>query len=392
MTTLSVTQAFTRAKLTMTTDNHTAATKRWSVERANTWFTEQPWPVGCNFLPSTAVNFVDMWHPETFDPQTIDRELGWAADIGYNSMRINIQYILWADDPKGMMGRIERYLTIADSHGISTVLCLFDDCEFSGDAPSTDRQPDPIPGVHNSRALASPGRHALMDDAQWPGFKDYVTAIVGALAQDKRVLFWDLYNEPGNVSVFANGEQDVSYGEAMKARSFELCKNAFAWARAQNPVQPITSGAWHMSHAWKDGEEEAKVFDNPIDQFMLDASDIISFHAYVKLQRFKKIISALEPLGRPLMCTEWLARTAGSYPTEQLPVFHAEKIGCYQWGFANGRTQTHIPWPALKAKVADYDEDKSEWFHDVVHADGTPYNVDEIALFRSLAGKGAHAD
>lgn len=368
----------------MATDNHSAATQRWTADKANAWFANRPWPCGCNFLPSSAVNFVDMWHPETFDVDTIDRELGWAADIGYNSMRVNLQYILWADDPDGMMDRIERYLSIASGHGISTVFCLFDDCEFSGNTPSTDRQPDPLPGVHNSRALASPGRQALMDDAQWSGFKDYVTAIVGAYAQDERILYWDLYNEPGNVSVFTKDEQDVSFAEAMTARSFELCKSAFAWARAQNPVQPITSGAWRVSHAWNDAEQDIRNFDNPIDRFMLEASDIISFHAYVTLPRLENIAEQLEALGRPLMCTEWLARTAGSYPKEQLPFFHAHKIGCYQWGFANGRTQTHIPWPALKAKVPNYDEAKSEWFHDVMRADGTPYDANEIALFKSL--------
>ena len=362
-------------------------TQRWSAKAANDWYATREWPCGCNFLPSTAVNFVDMWHPETFDPDTINRELGWAAAIGLNSTRVNLQHVLWADDPDGMMARIERYLEISDSHGFSTVFCLFDDCEFSGVDPSTDRQPEPIAGIHNSRALASPGRKALMDETNWPSFEAYVTSIIGAYGSDRRILYWDLYNEPGNTSVFSKSEADVAFANKMHGQSFKLCRDAFVWARGAAPQQPITSGAWRVDHAWKDGEGEQNQFDNPIDRFLLEASDIISFHAYVTKARLKRIIAELQELGRPLMCTEWLARTAGSYPKEQLPIFREHKIGCYQWGFANGRTQTHIPWPALKANVPDYVEGKSEWFHDIIYADGTPYDEEEITLFKELTGR-----
>jgi len=58
------------------------APERWSAEKANAWYDRLPWLVGCNFIPSTAVNQLEMWQAETFDADTIDRELGWAKGVG----------------------------------------------------------------------------------------------------------------------------------------------------------------------------------------------------------------------------------------------------------------------------------------------------------------------
>ncbi len=46
-------------------NNHAEKGKRWSVEKANEWYAKQPWLVGCNFIPSTAVNQLEMWQEET---------------------------------------------------------------------------------------------------------------------------------------------------------------------------------------------------------------------------------------------------------------------------------------------------------------------------------------
>jgi hypothetical protein len=360
---------------------------RWSAEAANAWYAKQDWPCGFNFLPSTAVNFVDMWHPETFDATTIDRELGWAAAMGYNSARVNIQFVLWQADRKGLLARLDQYLAISTRHGISTAFCLFDDCEFSGGNPSTMRQPDPIPGVHNSRALGSPGRRALLDLTLWPVFEAYVTDILSTFRQDPRVLYWDLYNEPCNLSLFTAVDAVPEQGELLQQRGFQLCKDAFLWARAVTPMQPITSGAWMLSYGWLKGEPFPKPFLNEVDQFLLTASDIITYHGYVPMALMTGILTDLQALGRPVMCTEWLARPVGSLMSEQLPLFARHKVGSYHWGFANGRTQTHIPWPVIKAGFTDYDPVCSPWFHDVVYADGKPYDAAEADLIKHLVGK-----
>ena len=62
--------------------------QRWTEAQANAWYVQQPWPVGADFLPSTAINELEMWQGDTFDSATIDRELGWAEGIGMNTMRV----------------------------------------------------------------------------------------------------------------------------------------------------------------------------------------------------------------------------------------------------------------------------------------------------------------
>ena len=55
---------------------------RWSEAKANEWYAKQPWLVGSNYIPATAINELEMWQAETFDPTTIDKELGWAEALG----------------------------------------------------------------------------------------------------------------------------------------------------------------------------------------------------------------------------------------------------------------------------------------------------------------------
>ncbi|QBY00107.1 1,4-beta-xylanase [Rhodophyticola sp. CCM32] len=362
-------------------------TNRWSADRVNAWYDAQDWPCGFNYMPSTAVNFADMWHAETFDADRIATEMGWAEAIGYNSARVNIQFIQWKTDPKGVLARVDRFMDIAAKHGVSTVLCLFDDCGFSGVEPTAGVQPDPVPDKHNSRALASPGRDAVLDETQWPDYLDYVKDVVTTFADDPRILFWDLYNEPGNDSIFLTDVTEDRYSDALWAKSFALCKKVFAEARAINPSQPVTSAAWMLEHAWENEEGIGTAYQNEIDQFLLDASDIISFHAYCPLPWFTKIIGTLQEFGRPIMCTEWLARPAGSIMSEQLPLMHDHRIGAYQWGFVNGRSQTNIPWPNLKAKIRNFDATTSPWFHDVLREDGSPYDAHEMELVSRLTSK-----
>ncbi|EOJ9651489.1 1,4-beta-xylanase, partial [Enterobacter roggenkampii] len=141
--------------------------EQWSREQAQAWYQQKGWLCGFNYLPSTAVNWTDIWQAETFDAATIERELGWAAEAGYNTLRINLPFIVWEHDRDGLMARIDRFLTIADGHGFSTMLTLMDDCGFSGDEPYLGPQKPPVPGKHNSQAAASPGRDKVCDPDCW---------------------------------------------------------------------------------------------------------------------------------------------------------------------------------------------------------------------------------
>ncbi len=313
-----------------------AAEERWSVAKAWEWYNEQPWLVGCNFLPSTAVNDVEMWQQETFDPSTIDRELGLAQDLGFNTVRVFVNYIVWHTDPPGLKSRLNQFLEIADRHQIRVMLILFDDC-FKPE-PQAGPQPDPEPGVHNSQWVQSPGAARRSDRSAWPQLEEYVRDVVGAFAQDDRVLAWDLYNEP--------------------SQSAELVRAAFRWARLARPKQPLTS-------CW----------------LGVDDSDVLSFHCYGDLKAVREEIDRLEPnrRGRPYLCTEWMARGAGSRFETHLPYFKEQQIGCWSWGLVAGRTQTYYPWGSPKGAP-----EPKLWHHDIFRTNGEPFDPLELRFLRQF--------
>lgn len=355
---------------------------KWTTEKAWQWYDQLPWLCGFNYLPRSAVNWTEMWQNETFDRPTIEQELTWAGEVGFNTLRTNLPFIVWQHDRDGLWQRLDSFLDVATENGLITMLCPLDDCGFSGDHPYLGPQKPPTPGVHNSQAAASPGRNLVMDKEQWPQIEAYLKDILSVFGDDSRILVWDLYNEPGNGMIFkADGEH--SFDPALEQHSYDLMLNVFEWARAIDPAQPLTVGAWHLPVYWV--EDDKNLHTHFIDRKAFELSDIITFHAYCPSERLQLIIRNLKTHDRPMLCTEWMARHTGSRIQDQLPMFHQEKIGCYQWGLVKGKTQTHIPWPGILAHLADYPVGSSEWFHDLLHPGGTPYSEKEVALIKDLA-------
>lgn len=324
---------------------------RWSKEKANKWYDQQPWLVGCNFSPSTAINQLEMWQEDTFDAQTIDRELKWASDIGFNTVRVYLHDLAWEADASGFKKRIKEFLDIAERHNIKPMFVLFDDVWNPN--PKIGKQPAPQPGVHNSGWVQSPGKAVVNDPKSWPRLERYVKDIIGTFADDKRVLFWDLYNEPGN------SEQG--------SKSLPLLKKTFEWARESHPSQPITVGVWF-------GNKE-------LNEFQLAASDIITFHNYNDANSLSDQIANLKEHGRPIICTEWLRREHSNVASH-LPIFKKERVGCYNWGLVSGKTQTIYPWGSKKGAP-----EPKVWFHDLLRKDGTPFDPKEVALFKELTAR-----
>ncbi|NNU81468.1 1,4-beta-xylanase [Halovulum dunhuangense] len=353
--------------------------ERWSEEDAKAWWASTPWICGFNFLPSTAVNFLEMWHRDSFDRATIERELGWAAEIGYNACRVNLHFLVWKHDRDGLIGRLDWFLDTATRLGIRTVPCLFDDCGFGGAEPVYGPQPDPLPGVHNGRAVASPGRATVMDRNSWPALEAYARDIVRSFGHDRRVLFWDIYNEPGNRMQFSGGGFSL-YTDALVPHSRDLMEASFAWVRAEAPIHPLTVGAWTTPLPG----ENVHPYQTEIDRSALLHSDIITFHAYWRAGQVAKFIDYLEVLDRPMLCTEWMARAVDSRISDQLRMFHDRGVGCFQWGLVRGRTQTDAPWPEALVRTHGGRADRGLWFHDVLHADGSPYDPAEIETIRGL--------
>ena len=329
---------------------------RWVVERAWNWYRRHHWLCGFNYVPSTAINPIELWAADTFDPRTIKRELGWAKDLGFNALRVNLHYYAWEADPAGLNVRIAKFLDIAGGHGLSVMPCLFDDCSHNGKQPQHGKQDEPVPGVHNSGWTPSPGHALVVDEVRWPLLAAYVTETIEAFRDDPRILLWDLYNEPGN--------------GGMGEKSLPLLRETFNWAREANPAQPVTSGLWN-------GDTSA-VDPGTINGFMATQSDVITFHNYAEHDPLLAQVRQLKTFGRPVICTEWMRRPISRFEAN-LEVFRDESVGCFFWGLINGKSQTQFPWGSPAGAP-----EPDIWFHDLLRRDGTPYLPAETAFVRDF--------
>jgi hypothetical protein len=348
----------------------TQGAERWSAGRANEWYDKQPWLVGSNYVPATAINQLEMWQADTFDAPRIERELAWAQSIGMNTMRVFLHNLLWEQDATGFTKRIDTFLEIAARHRIKPMFVLFDSCWDPN--PVLGRQHPPIPGVHNSGWVQSPGRERLADASRYPLLKSYVEGVVRAFAKDDRILAWDVWNEPDNAGggdYTAQGEKEELVGR--------LLPQVFEWARAQNPIQPLTSGVWHNDNWSAAGKL------NRVESVQVAQSDVISFHSYDWPERFDERIRQLLGYGRPILCTEYMARGNGSTFDGSLPIGKRHNVAMMNWGFVDGKTQTRLPWDSWQRPYTL--QQPPIWFHEVLRNDGTPYRARETELIKALS-------
>lgn len=353
-----------------------AQTTRWTEQKANAWYVQQPWLVGSNYIPKSAINQLEMWQEATFDPAQIDTELGWAESMGMNTMRVFLHDLLWQQDAAGFKNRLDQFLAIAARHHIRPLLVLFDSCWDP--QPHLGPQHPPIPGVHNSGWVQSPGAAALADPNQYPRLKAYVEGIIGAFAKDDRILGWDLWNEPGADNASSYSKQELPIKDKV-ARVAALLPQVFQWARSVSPIQPLTSGVWAIDTSREDADL------GELQQIQLRESDIITFHNYSWPERFKREIAWLRKYNRPVICTEYMARSVGSTFDTILPIAKQEHVAAINWGFVAGKTQTYYPWESWQHPYIL--NQPPVWFHEVLRSDGKPYREAEVNLIRQLTGK-----
>ncbi len=315
--------------------------KRWSKEKIWEWYKKKPWLVGCNYIPSYAVNTTEWWQEETWDPETIDRELGWLASLGFNTIRSFVQYIVWKQDPEGFKKRFDTFLRIAAKHKISVMPVLFDDCAFGGENPYLGKQKDPT-SMWGTSWTPSPGKKLVPQRrGEWPILKRYVQDMITTYGKDTRVIIWDLYNEPGN---------------GMR-NSLPLLKAVFSWARQVNPEHPLTASIWLF------GLAELM----PYTQVILNNSDLINIHIYRKPGRFSEEIEKVKVYGRPIALTEW---DGGDHKTD-MPYLKKEKVACYGWASVGGRLagdsngffskEGKVPYPEINEMIKNLTADKKIW-------------------------------
>jgi len=344
---------------------------KWSEEKANSWYEDQEWIVGCNFLPSSAINQLEMFQDDTFDLDTIKKEITWASGLGFNSLRIYLHDLLWSDKDN-LTSKLNLILDFCASKGIKPILVLFDDCHRA--YPKLGKQPKPVKGVHNSGWKQSPGMkvvHGLFDGSlskeELSDLKAYVQGVLEFYAEDERILMWDLYNEPGQFGV----------GD----KSIKLLELTWTWAREINPSQPLTSCL------------DGSVGDEII-QLNQENSDVITFHTYEK-DKLEPTIKRLQETNRPIICTEYMAREFGTTFQFSLPIFLKYKVGCYNWGLVAGKSQTHFGWETilnlhdLKEKGEFIEEgdnipEPEIWFHDIFRKNGTAFIDEEVDFIKNI--------
>lgn len=333
---------------------------RWSTDKIQEWYGDLPYLAGANFVPSSASNQLEMWQAETFDPERIERELRWAADLGMTMMRVFLHDLLW--EQEGFLQRVDRYLAIASSLGIGTCLVFFDDC-WNPD-PRLGPQLEPVPYTHNSRWLQSPGAAGVNDPSCWDRLERYVKGVLEHFKADSRVIFWDLYNEPGN----GPGGDPSTEGTLQKGSSLPLLKEVFRWAReVEGLSQPVTAGIWNDAEGYEG-----------INDFLRDASDLITFHSYEPPEGLAERIALVVSPGRPMVCTEYMARPRSTF-REILPILKERKVGAVNWGLAAGRSHTIYPWRWEASKG-----EPEFWFHDVFRPDGSMLYEEEREIIRGV--------
>lgn len=353
-----------------------SAAERWSPEQAKQWQEKTGWLVGSNFTPAYAINQLEMWQADTFDLEAIDRELGWAEDLGMNSMRVFLHHLLWEQDAAGFCERIDRFLGVCEKHKIRPMLVLFD--SVWDPHPQLGQQRAPKQGLHNSGWVQSPGADDLTDRSRHALLEAYVKGVVERFKDDQRIACWDLWNEPDNLNDNSYGRNNLKQEPPNKHElTAELLKKSFAWARAAGGTQPLTSGLWIKGRA----VDPSKLI--PIEKIQLEESDIISYHSYGNLDEMKQWVAALRKYDRPLLCTEYMARPVGSTFNPILGYLKSENIAAYNWGFVAGKSNTIYPWDSWQKAYAD---EPPRWFHDIFRKDGTPYDMEEVEYIKDVTG------
>ncbi len=328
--------------------------ERWSEEKANAWYENKPWMAGADYIPANAINQIEMWSKDTYSPELIDKELTWAENLGFKTLRVYLSSVVYENDAEGMKERMSNFLEICQKHGITPLFCIFDDC-WNAES-SYGKQPEPKPGVHNSGWVRDPSDIARQDTLTlYPKMEQYVKDLLTTFGQDERVLLWDLWNEPGN----------SGYG----LNTLPALKKVFQWAREANPSQPLTSGVWFYEPSFA-----------PMSSFQLENSDVISYHNYDSLECHQAEVRYLQMLNRPLICTEYMARRQKSVFKDIMPMLKKNKVVAINWGFVSGKTNTIFAWGEPMPDVAE----PPVWFHDIFRQDGTPFDQAEVDTIKAL--------
>ncbi len=359
-----------------------ARTEPWSKEKAWAWYNAQPWIRGCNYMPASAANRVDQWQQLGKEERfaEVEREFALAQKVGLNAMRILVEqqgFGVWLAEHDGFMANFERYLQLMQKYGLRAIVVLGNDCSRPKELwklPTPGPQAYDI-GYHGGRRVTQHGSnpkavgYTVLDDPQLrPKFYAMCEELLTKYRDDDRILFWNLWNEPGN-----NNRND---------RTMKDLRELFERAWKIDPKQPLAADLWTV---YGNPKGEGR---HPVEKLAGELSDIISFHCYADYRTQQRTIKALRARwGRPMVNTEWLARINGDELRTSYPVFAQENVGSTCWGFVNGKYQTHEPYEPMWKTQFEYrnpNQPVTKWFHDLFRPSHHPYDPEEINILMNL--------
>ena len=363
--------------LSLVVASTTFARDVWTAEEANAWFDKQPYRAGVNYIPAYAINSIEIWQKETFNIEVIEKEFALLQKTGFNAIRVFVNDLVVHDDPKGFLERFELFLQKADKYNIGVMVVFF--TNGGKDDGKLGKQPEPD-GTHNSGWKKQPSYSILGDKSKWGYLEFYVKTVIKAHAKDPRIICWDIFNEPGNITSvhIAGAEKGLIQKriEYLEDCCYDLIKESAKWARSLDPIQPITFGV----HRYDDNSLGKKLND-----LQYAESDIISYHSYTNLLIQANFVKKLKRFNKPLMCKEWMGRNRGSTINPILGFHKKNRIWSFMFGFVAGKIETWRPW-----KFDENPLSSDVWFHDLYHADHTPYCPEEIAYIKRIL-KGENA-
>ena len=358
--------------------------RRWTEREAWEWQEKVGWLRGCNFIGSDCANRIDMWQSSgnAAHMQTAEREIALCRDMGFNTVRVIVEYDVWLQERESFLKVLESYISLFAKYNQKVMITLANEavlCRGDIYTPKPLGEQTYALGYHQGRLPLTPEQKALQPYHELErketreSFLEMIREIVSIYRSDDRVICWNVFNEPG-----------ITIGVD---RSIPLIKTMFETVRERDPSQPLASDIWY----WGDPEQL-----RPNDQLSADLSDVISWHSYKPMAEFAEDYSIMKKIGRPILLTEWLNRINYQEVREMYPLLFLEKINCWCWGFVAGKTQTYEPWTSLweqfDAKDGNVRYDFTRWQHDLFRTNLRPYDPKEIDLikhFNALAAKHA---
>ena len=347
----------------------------WPKEKAWAWHDAQPWIRGVNYVPSDVVNYIDMWQEFGFERhfQTADRELALAAETGFNTVRLFLQYEVWLCEREGFLKRFDRWLGLCEKHGLRAIVVLFSDCAPPKEAFFLRRMGDQRK-VYRGLAIKPRSPHTGGDTVGYNilDIPEHVekliemeTELLTLHRHDRRVLFWNIMNEPG-------------YNHHGKVAA-PVLRRMFETAWRIDPDQPLAADLFATLGRGK---------DNPAEAVAARCSDIISYHCYRDFSfQVRRLAYLRRRFGRPLVNTEWMNRITGNRFQECYPLFWLEGVGAVSWGLVRSarHPSSSEPWPALWTRHAagkGDDLDLTLWMHDIFRPSLRPYDPHEVELIK----------